>query len=75
VQGVTTSREHQAANDAADRIVFADGLEQGGFEDYAQRARVVARETIWLADELAAERSARKAIQEQRDRLLELVTQ
>jgi hypothetical protein len=73
VQGVTTSREHQAANDAADLIVFADGLEQGGFHDYAQRARVVARETIWLADMLQAERSARVAMQEARDRLLEMV--
>lgn len=72
--GVTTTREQQAAELAAELIVFADGAEEAGLIVYAQRARVVARETLWLVDSLAAERSARVAMQEARDRLLQMVT-
>ena len=71
--GVTqqkTTREQQAAQLANELIVFADGAEEAGLVTYAQRARVVARETLWLVDALEAERSARRAIQEARDRLL-----
>ena len=67
------SRDQQAAQQAAELIVFADGMEAVGYTDYAQRARVVARETIWLVDELEQERSARQAIQRQRDDALELL--
>jgi len=66
-------RAHQAAQQAHQLIVFADGMEAVGYADYARRARVVAREAIWLAGELEAERSARRAIQRQRDDALELL--
>lgn len=67
------TREQQAAQLAAELIVFADGAEEAGLIAYAQRARAVARETIWLADALEAERSARKAIQEARDECLRIL--
>ncbi len=67
------ARHDLAAKAAADLIVFADGLEQGGWGDYARRARCVARETIWLAQELEHERAARQAVQTARDRLLQMV--
>jgi hypothetical protein len=63
-------REQVAAELAAELILFADGLEAAGMVEYARRARVVARETIWLVQTLTAERSARKAIQKSRDSLL-----
>ncbi len=68
-----SSREQQAAQAAAELIVFADGAEEAGMIRYAQRARSVARDTLWLVDELAAERSARQAVQTARDRLLAMV--
>ena len=60
--------------DARDLIAFADGLEEGGFRDYAQRSRVVARDLLTCASELRAERSARVAIQKQRDAFERLAT-
>jgi hypothetical protein len=68
------TREQQAAQLAAELIVFADGAEEAGLVTYARRARVVARETLWLVDALEAERSVRRAVQEARDRLLGMVT-
>ncbi len=68
-----SSREQQAAKAAAELIVFADGAEEAGMIQYAQRARVTARDTLWLIDELAAERSARQALQTARDRLEQIV--
>ena len=56
--------------DARELIAFADGLEEGGFRDYARRSRVVARELLQCAADVRAERSARAAIQAQRDKLL-----
>ena len=73
--GVTHTREQQAAHHAAELIVFADGAEEAGLVDYARRARNVARETLWLVEMLDAERAARMAIQEARDRLLAMVAQ
>lgn len=67
------TREQKAAQLAAELIVFADGAEEAGLVTYAQRARVVARETIWLADALEGERSARRAIQKQRDECLRIL--
>jgi hypothetical protein len=45
-------------------VVFCDGLEQAGLTDYARRGRVVARDLPRACDELDAERSARRALQE-----------
>ena len=73
--GVTHTREQQAAQHAQELITFADGAEEAGLVDYARRARNVARETLWLVDQLQAERDARKTIQAARDRLLEMVAQ
>jgi len=60
-------RLRRAERDARDLIVFADGLEEGGLRVYAQRARSVARDLLQCAGELRAERSARVAIQKQRN--------
>ena len=68
-----SQRETQARTAARELIVFADGLEQGGWGDYARRARNVARDALWALDELEAERSARQAVQQARDRLLTMV--
>lgn len=54
---------------ARELIVFADGLEEGGLVDYARRARMVARDALDAIAELDAERSARRALQAERDRL------
>jgi hypothetical protein len=53
----------RARREAEELIVFCDGIEEGGFADYAQRGRVVARELIAALADLAAERSARVALQ------------
>lgn len=66
-------RAASAELDACDLITFADGIEEAGFVELARRSRVVARDVLRLAADLDAERSARVAIQEQRDRLLEIV--
>ena len=60
--------------DARDLIVFADGVEDAGQRAYAQRARVVARDLLRIADDLRAERSARASIQAERDRLRSLLS-
>jgi hypothetical protein len=72
-QTARKTREQKAAELAAELIVFADGAEEAGLVAYAQRARVVARETIWLVDALEGERSARRAIQEARDRCVQIL--
>ncbi len=72
-QNARVTREEQARLAAAELIVFADGAEEAGMIRYAQRARSVARDTLWLVDELAAERSARQALQTARDRLEQIV--
>ena len=66
-------RQTQAANLAQELILFADGAEEAGLTVYAQRARAVARETIWLADELEQERSLRQALQRRCDTQQELL--
>jgi hypothetical protein len=63
-----------AAERARDLIVFCDGFDEGGlYPRFTRRARVVARDLIDALDQLDAERSARIAIQAQRDRLLGIV--
>ena len=58
---------------ARDFITFCDGLEEAGLVDYARRGRTIARELSEALDALAVERSARRAIQGQRDRLQEII--
>jgi len=52
---------------ARDLITFADGVEAAGMTTYAQRARVVAHDTLKLAEQLRGERRLRIAMQNQRD--------
>ena len=54
-------------------IVFCDGLEEGGLGEYARWGRLLARELLEALEALDAERSARVAIQEARDRAVELL--
>lgn len=67
IEGSRT-REQQAAQLAAELIVFADGAEEAGLIVYAQRARVVARETLWLVGALEGERSFNRALKAKTDR-------
>lgn len=71
--GVT--REQQAARDAEQLIVFADGAEEAGLTVYARRARVVARETIWLATELENARSTNRALKQKTDRMDDILAE
>lgn len=59
-----------AREGALEFALFCDGAEEGGLVDYARRGRNAARALIAALDELAAERSARVAIQADRDRIL-----
>lgn len=58
----------EATQDARALIDFAAGAEEAGLVDYARRARRVAWTLLWALDELAAERSARRAVEGDRDR-------
>ncbi len=57
---------------ARDLIVFCDGLEHAGFQDFSQRARTVARDLLQSLHDLRMEQSARMSIQAERDRLRDL---
>jgi hypothetical protein len=63
--------------DAATRaheLLLATGLfEELGYGQLAARSRMVARDALELQDQLDAERSARRAMQADRDRLRELL--
>jgi hypothetical protein len=63
------------AQRARDLITFADGLEEGGFPDYASRARATARDALELAEQLEAARSMNDALHADRDRLRNLLAQ
>ena len=67
-QGSRKTREQQAADQARELLVFADGIEDAGHPELARRSRVVARDTIWLVEQLEAERAARIRMTEDRDR-------
>jgi hypothetical protein len=62
---------------AADRarafVEFLDGFEEGGFPEYARRGRLIADELERVAEELDAERSARRALQERCERQQEIL--
>lgn len=49
--------------------MFADGAEEAGSIMYARKARVVARETIWLAQELENAQSTNQALKQKTDRM------
>jgi hypothetical protein len=59
-----------AADRARALIAFTDGLEEAGLGETARRSRVVACDVLELVEALAAERSARKAAQENYQRCL-----
>jgi hypothetical protein len=73
VTSSSNERAASAARRARDLIVYADGVEEAGLENYARRARDVAREVIWLVEEVARERAARALIQERCDELRRLL--
>ncbi len=58
---------------ARDLIIYADGAEQAGQVDFAQRARVVARDLLQALHDLRSERSVRRSFQAERDRLRNLL--
>jgi hypothetical protein len=58
---------------AATFITFCDGADDMGHPEYARRGRVVARDLLRALDELAAERSARVAIQAARDEAIAIL--
>ena len=70
-----TDRIGEAATLALRLIVFADGAEEGGLAGYAQRARLVARETLWLAEQLALERDAYRQLHERNDAMLQVLAE
>jgi hypothetical protein len=49
---------------ARELVVWCDALSDAGLDETARRARVVARDALELVDALAAERSARRALQQ-----------
>jgi hypothetical protein len=49
---------------ASELLVWCDALTEAGLAEVARRSRVVARDALELVAELAAERSAREALQE-----------
>jgi hypothetical protein len=67
----------QAREQAASLLVFLEGAEDaGGAEagpELRRRSRLLARLALEALDDLESERSARVAIQAQRDRLLQIV--
>lgn len=73
--GRREDRAAAAAARARELLLFADGAQDAGVQpQLCMRARAVARELIWAVDELASERSARIAMQKQRDDCLKLIT-
>ena len=68
--GRDLERMEQRARELA---VFCDGIAAGGFESFARRGRVAADDLLRALDELEAERSARVALQEQRDHAVDLL--
>ena len=54
-------------------VDFCDGIEAAGLPEYARRGRLLARQLIESEEALAAERSARKAMQAEAERLREIL--
>jgi hypothetical protein len=71
--GMTMLDLDAAVARARDMLEFADGVEDAGHADTARRSRAVARDLLELADELRAERSARRAMQTNYERALAVI--
>jgi hypothetical protein len=63
----------RAEERARELIVWCDALTDAGLDETARRARMVARDSVELADTLDAERSARRALQERCERLQAII--
>jgi hypothetical protein len=53
---------------ARELLVFCDAIEEAGLPQLARRSRLVARDLLDALEQLAAERSARVALQERCER-------
>jgi hypothetical protein len=53
---------------------FAHGLEEAGLIEVARRSRMVARDVLELAEALDAERSARRAMQANYERCMDVLS-
>lgn len=83
--GVVETREQQAAERAHAYMHYLDGIEGATLAfhpdspeaqsalDLARRGRLIARDLLRTLQQLEAERSARVAVQQARDRLLEML--
>jgi hypothetical protein len=60
---------------ARDLIARCDGITEAGFPDLARESRYLAGELLRTLDDLAAERSARLAVQAARDRALAMLAE
>jgi hypothetical protein len=58
---------------ARELLAFTDGIAEAGFPELSRLSRVVARDLLEVLEQLDAERSARRAIQEARDRLMAII--
>jgi len=58
---------------AREFAAFCDGIEEAGWHEYARRGRVIAEALADALEQLDGERRARVAMQEARDRVLELL--
>lgn len=66
---MTAADLNRAERNARDFIIFADGMEEAGMVRFAQRSRIIARETLELVAELRILRGALHKAREERDRL------
>ncbi len=68
-----TRSEPFAEQRAREAVPFAEGLDQAGFGQLAGSIRLLASDVTELLQALEAERSARVALQADRDRLLAML--
>ena len=62
-----------AAQRANELIAFMNGFEEAGLPQAARLSRVVARDLLEVLDQLYAERSVRRAMQENYERCLSII--
>jgi hypothetical protein len=65
--------EGRVTEDVDQFVAFCDGVEEAGLVEYARRGRSIAHDLERALRELADERSARRALHEARDTLLDLL--
>jgi hypothetical protein len=70
---LSTQREEFAAIAASELAVFSAAIADMGCAGFALRSRFVAVELRWVLEQLAAERSARQALQARCETLQEIV--